>query len=108
MRPSPGNFQAHFLPSEPNLLILVSSEKITFFQSSTVQSLWLIAKSNLFLLCLAERRGFFFFTTAFKPALLRHLLTVCGERDVLVMSLSSLVTWTAFSALLELRRWIAW
>ena len=37
VRPSPGNLWAHFLPSELNLLILVSSKKITFFRSTTVK-----------------------------------------------------------------------
>src|SRR5215203_5717831 len=37
---------AHLLPSDPNLLIFVSSEKITLFQSSTVQSLCAFANDN--------------------------------------------------------------
>src|ERR1700761_7324113 len=43
-------FHTHFRPSEPNLLILDSSDHISLFQSATVQSLWAIAKSSLSLL----------------------------------------------------------
>src|SRR4029079_7022229 len=50
LKPSPFFFQAHFLPSDPNLLILVSSDHTTFFQSSTVQCWCFKAKSNLSLL----------------------------------------------------------
>src|SRR6266850_5470287 len=34
--PSPACFHTHSLPSDPNLLLLVSSDEITLFQSSTV------------------------------------------------------------------------
>src|SRR5882757_5716130 len=37
LSPSPAFFQAHFLPSDPSLLIFVSSDHTTLFQSSTVQ-----------------------------------------------------------------------
>ena len=45
LSPSPALFQAHFLPSDPRELILVSSDYTTLFQSPRVQSLCLIAKS---------------------------------------------------------------
>ena len=48
---SPTLFQAHFLPSDPRQLILVSSDHTTLLQSSRVQSLCLIAKSVLSFLC---------------------------------------------------------
>src|SRR5215471_5850420 len=38
LKPSPAFFHAHILPSDPSLLILVSSDHTTVFQSSTVQS----------------------------------------------------------------------
>src|SRR5258708_13117690 len=61
-------FHAHFLPSEPRQLTLVSSDHTTLFQSSRVHSLWLIAKSILsFLWCLLSM-GLLFFTTPFQPA----------------------------------------
>src|SRR6266576_3873277 len=81
LRPSPAFFQAHFLPSDPRQLILVSSDHTTLFQSSTVQSLCANAKSNLSLLCLGVSNGFFFFTTAFIPAFFKCLLIVCAEMD---------------------------
>ncbi len=56
-----------FLPSDPKRLILVSSDHTTFFQSSTVQYWWARAKSILSFLCFLERKGLFFFTTAFNP-----------------------------------------
>src|SRR5258708_32877368 len=37
LRPSPFFFHTHFLPSDPKRLILVSSDQMTLFQSSTVQ-----------------------------------------------------------------------
>src|ERR1700761_4048582 len=50
LKHSLGFFHTHFRPSEPNLLILDSSDHISLFQSATVQSLWAIAKSSLSLL----------------------------------------------------------
>src|SRR5579871_4351314 len=50
LKPSPGFFQTHFLPSDPSLLILVSSDHTTFFQSSRVQCWCARAKSILSLL----------------------------------------------------------
>src|SRR3979490_2870895 len=55
LSPSPALFQAHFLPSDPRQFILVSSDHTTLFQSSRVQSLCLIAKSILSLLCFCDR-----------------------------------------------------
>ena len=73
--PSPALFQAHFL----------LSDHTTHFQSSRVQSLCLIAKSILSFLCFCDRRGFFFFTTAFILVLLRCLCTVWGMTGWLVI-----------------------
>ena len=42
LSPSPAFFQAHFLPSDPRQLILVSSDHTTLLQSPRVQSLCLI------------------------------------------------------------------
>src|SRR5436190_13837481 len=80
LKPSPGFFHTHFLPSDPSLLILVSSDHITFFQSSTVQCWCVRAKSILAFLCFLERKGFFFLATAFRPAALRLQRTVWAER----------------------------
>src|SRR5271156_913699 len=101
---SPGFFHTHFLPSDPNLLILVSSDHTTFFQSSTVQCWWAKAKSILAFLCLLERKGFFFFTTGFNPASLRPRCTVWAERGWLVTFERTLATSTAVSAFPELMR----
>ena len=58
LSPSPTLFQAHFLPSDPRWLILVSYDHTTLFQSSRVHSLCLIAKSILSFLCFCNRRDF--------------------------------------------------
>src|SRR6266481_9872446 len=103
-QPSPALFQAHFLPSDPRQLILVSSDHTTLFQSSRVQSLCLIAKSILSFLCLGDKRGFFFFTTAFIPVLLRCWRTVWEVTGWLVIVWSALDTCTAVSAFPEVIR----
>ena len=99
--PSLALFQAHFLPSNPRGLILVSSDHTTLFQSFRVQSLCLIAKSILFFLCFCNRRGFFFFTTAFIPVCLRCLHTIWGVTGWLVICWSAFETCTAVSAIPE-------
>ena len=98
LSPSPALFQACFLPSDPRQLILVSSDYTTLFQSPRVQSLCLIAKSILSFLCFYDRRGFFFFTTAFMPVCLRCLHTVWGVTGWLVICWSAFETCTAISA----------
>ena len=90
LSPSPALFQACFLPSDPRQLILVSSNYTTLFQTPRVQSLCLIAKSVLSFLCFYDRRGFFFFTTAFIPDCLRCLHMVWGVTGWLV------ICWIAF------------
>src|SRR5882762_6342352 len=95
--PSPAIFQAHFL----------SSDHTTLFQSSTVQCWCSRAKSILSFLCLCERSGSFFLTTAFIPAFFRLLHTVWAERGWLMMLERVLVTSTAVEAFPELIRWTA-
>src|SRR3979490_1148151 len=75
--PSPACFHTHCFPSDPILLILVSSDQITLFQSSTVHSLCLRAKLTRFFLCTAVSNGFFFFVTALNECCLSTFLTVC-------------------------------
>src|SRR3979490_1745774 len=79
-------------PSNPILLILVSSDQITFFQSSTVHSLCLRAKANHFFLCTVVSNGFFFFVTALNECCLSTFLTVCGQTGWEMMVLMCLVT----------------
>ena len=107
LRPSPAFFQAHFLPSEPMQLILVSSDHITCFQSSTAQSWWLKAKSNLSLLWCLKRRGCFCFTTAFISAFFKWQWMVWGEMQWFLTSWRVWVVWTAFSAFPVPKSWIA-
>ena len=64
INPSPVFFHTHCLPSDAILLVLVSSDQITLFQSSTVHSLYFKAKFKHFFLCIALSNGFFFFITA--------------------------------------------
>jgi len=66
------------LQSDPNILILVSSDYKTLFQSFTVHSRCLSANSNLALLCFLVKRGFFYLDTAIIPVGLSTFLTVWG------------------------------
>ena len=81
----------------PNPVDFVSSNQITLVQSSTVQFLYLRAKSNLLFLCLTDKRGFFFLTTAFKDAALRTLQAVWAEIEDARIGLMKWVAWTALS-----------
>ena len=92
-------FHTYFCPSDPNLLILVSSNQITHFQSSTVQCWYFRAKAKHCLLWCLERNGFFFFTTATKSSLLSAFLMVCTETGLGSVLLRFWATSTAFSAL---------
>ena len=80
VNPSSGFFHTHFFPSDLKQLILVSSDHITLFQSSTVQSLCASAKSILSLLCFLERKGCFCLVTAFIPVPLSALILFSHER----------------------------
>jgi hypothetical protein len=55
LSPSPFFFHTSFCSSGPILLILVSSNHITLFQSSTIHCWYLRAKASLLCLCLLER-----------------------------------------------------
>src|SRR6266481_775025 len=85
-------------------LVVVSSDHTNHFQSSRVQFLCLIAKSIFSFLCLVDKRGFFFFTTAFIPVLLECLHTVWEVTGWLVIVWSALDTCTAVSAFPEVIR----
>src|ERR1700724_2967629 len=98
INPSPTCFHTHCFPSDPSLLILVSSDQITLFQSSTVHSLCFKAKAKRFCLCFAVSKGFFFFVTALNECLLRTFLTVCGETGLEMRVLMCFIAWTALVA----------
>ena len=68
--------QHQLRPSEPNLLIFVSSDHITLFQSSVVQFSCLLAKASRSLRFFLDNMGFFFFSAALSPPPRRTLLTV--------------------------------
>src|SRR3979490_2732345 len=89
--PSPACFHTHCFPSDPILLILVSSDQITLFQSSPVHSLCLRTKANCFFLFTAVSNGFFFFVTALNECCLSTFLTVCGQTGWEIMVLMCLV-----------------
>src|SRR5437764_62835 len=72
----PGSFQLHFLPSEPNRLILVSSDHMTRFQSSTVQCWYFFANPNRATMCRGLRSGFFTLAADFNPLFRSTLLIV--------------------------------
>src|SRR5436190_11822546 len=59
-----GSLQHHSLPSEFQIINLLSSDQITLRQSSTVQSLYFLANFSRAILCCFFSRGFFFFTLA--------------------------------------------
>src|SRR5258706_11915911 len=75
-RPDPGFFHTQDLPSDPILLILVSSDQTTLPQSSRVQCWCSKANSSCLLLWVFERKGFFFFTADLRPALLSAFLII--------------------------------
>src|SRR5229473_5420319 len=77
INPSPTCFHTHCFPSDPILLIFVSSDQTTLFQFSTVHSMYFKAKAKHFFLCIAMSNGFFFFVTALNECFLRTFLTVC-------------------------------
>ncbi len=79
------------------LLILVSSDQIILFQSSTVQFWYFKVKAKRFLQCTAESSGFFFFVTAFNECCLRTWCTVCEETGLGMMELMCFVAWTALA-----------
>src|SRR5436190_23041961 len=56
-----GSLQHHSLPSEFQIINLLSSDQITLRQSSTVQSLYFFANFSRAILCSFFSRGFFFF-----------------------------------------------
>jgi hypothetical protein len=78
-------------------MIFVSSLKTTPSQSRIVQSLCILANSNLSLTCLADKVGFETFAVDPKLASLRAFLTVSTHTLSHVALLSSLVTSTAES-----------
>src|SRR5215813_8907149 len=110
--PSPFCFHTHCFPSDPSLLILVSSNPIILFQSSTVHSLCFRAKANCFFLWVVLRNGFFFLVTALNEFFLRMFLTVCEDIGLGRMLLIVLVTSTVVVAFpvaicLRIKCWLA-
>ena len=75
---SPAFFHTYWCPSDPILLILVSSDNKSFFQSSTVQFWYLRAKLNMAFLCQALSKGFAS-TTALIRCCFKVFLTVLNE-----------------------------
>ena len=107
-KPSPMSFHTYFLPSDPNLLILVSSDNITLFQSSKVHSACLSANSSLAFLCWGRRRGCFHLTTGHIPACFSFWCIVWAKKGWLVTSWIDLVTWVALSTFPILIILLAW
>src|SRR5271169_3976553 len=95
---SPSRIQHQLRPSEPKRLTLVSSDHMTRFQSSTDQSLWARAKSKRDLMFFGERYGFFFFSTAPRPASFKARPTVRELTTMPSLMLSSLATEVVFSS----------
>src|SRR5882762_12549 len=86
--PCPACFHTHCFPSDPILLILVSSDQNTLFQSSTVQFWYFRAKAKRFFLCTALSNGFFFLVTALNECFLRTFRTVCVQTGLEIMELT--------------------
>ena len=95
---SPFFFHTYWCPSDPNLLILVSSDQITLFQSSTVYFLYFSAMYSLCFLWAAVRRGFLALITALKSDFFREFLTVWGWTGCEIRLLINWVAWTALSS----------
>lgn len=74
-RGSPSCFQYQARSSEQKRLILVSSDQMTLFQSSIVQSMWFLANSRRLWCWLARVSAFSSFSAALKPALRRACWT---------------------------------
>ena len=87
------------MPSLLSLLILVSSDQITLFQSSNVQFSCSKAHYNRALLCTFDSFGFFTLFIALRPCSLKVRLTVVGET---LYSLSRLIVLVASSAVFVL------
>src|SRR6266478_637483 len=96
---SPFFFQVYALPSDPILLILVSSDHKILFQSSTVQFSWYLANLRHSSLWTFLRRGRFLLTTARKSSCLSAFLTVWGVTGSGRMLLIKWVASTALSSL---------
>ena len=77
---SPGLLLQYWTPSEPNLLILVSSENITDPHSSAPHFSWSIAQFFLAFLCCLVRKNFFWHLWSWRPWLMSILWTVDTER----------------------------
>ena len=75
----PLGFQVYTLPSDPILLIFVSSDQSTLFQSSTVQFACVWANLRCFWWWTALSRGCFDFTIERKLFPLSAFLTVWGQ-----------------------------
>ena len=95
---SPLVFHTYTFPSDPILLILVSSQHNTLFQSSTVQFSWSLANLSLHCRCVALSIGTFFFVAEWRPASFSILLTVWDETGSEIMELMNWVAWTALSS----------
>lgn len=100
---SPANFHYQARPSEPKRLILVSSDQMTRFQSSIVQSMWFLVNSRRVLVIAAESFGFSFFSAALKPASWRAQRMVFTLTSIFTSALSLLATCMAVSNFPEVR-----
>ena len=90
---------AHTRPSELQQLIFVSSDHITRFQSSIVQSRWALHQASRFLAWVLVSFGFLGFLTALRQLSQRVLLTVSTLTTVATSVWSSFRTFKALSTL---------
>ena len=95
---SPFSFQVYTLPSDPILLIFVSSDHRTLFQSSTVQFSCFWANLRRFCQWSCLSSGCFCLTTERKFFCLRAFLTVWGQTGEGRMLLMKWVAWVALSS----------
>jgi len=99
---SPHFFQTYTFPSDPILLIFVSSVHNTLFQSSIVQFSWYWANFRCHWRWVPLSIGTFFFVADCKPASFNMFLTVWGVMGVEVGGIYDWVAWTALSSFPEL------
>jgi hypothetical protein len=84
------------LPLTLKQLIFVSSLNTTLFQSSTIQSLWIVAKQSFSHTFPCDKQGFGIFSQALKPTSLKAFRNVLSQNPT---SLSTLNTFAASIAI---------
>jgi hypothetical protein len=78
-------------------LIFVLSPNITFFQSSTVQSLWIVAKQSLSRTFFYDKQGFGIFLQALNPTTLKAFRSMLLQNPTSLFNLNTFAPSIAIS-----------